>query len=130
MDKFIYDHRVYYTPIEFVFAHIGGTWKMPILICLREAEKRYGELKEAIPHISDKMLYTQLRELESKGLILRTAYQEKPPRVSYKLTKKGERALPVIDLLVEYGKGLMSDVTSTSRDELKSEGPERINAVV
>lgn len=114
MEKFIYDHRVYYNPIEFVFAHIGGIWKMPILICLRDAEKRYGELKEAIPHISDKMLYTQLRELESKGLIVRTAYQEKPPRVEYKLTKKGERALPVIDLLIEYGKELTSDVTLTS----------------
>ena len=104
MERFIYDYRVYYNPIEFVFAHIGGTWKMPILICLKETEKRYGELKELIPDISDKMLYTQLRELEGKGLIIRTAYQEKPPRVEYKLTKKGERALPVIDLLIEYGK--------------------------
>jgi DNA-binding HxlR family transcriptional regulator len=121
MEKFIYDYRVYYTPIEFVFAHIGGTWKMPILICLRAAGRRYGELKEAIPNISDKMLYTQLRELESKGFIIRTAYREKPPRVEYRLTKKGEQALPVIDLLIEYGKELMNDVALTPRDERKSE---------
>ena len=110
MDSFIYDHKDYYNPIEFVFAYIGGTWKMPILICLRDSGKRYGELKSSIPRISDKMLYTQLRELETMSLINRTVYQEKPPRVEYKLTKKGERALPVIDCLIEYGKELMSEV--------------------
>lgn len=110
MDSFIYDHKLYYNPIEFVFAYIGGTWKMPILIGLRDTDRRYGELKSAIPRISDKMLYTQLRELETMGLITRTVYQEKPPRVAYKLTRKGERALPVIDRLIAYGMELMSEV--------------------
>lgn len=112
MESFIHNHRVYYNPIEFVFAYIGGTWKMPILLCLRESAKRYSELKNTVPHISDKMLYTQLRELESMGLITRAVYQEKPPRVEYNLTKKGERALPIIDQLIEYGKELMSEVDS------------------
>jgi DNA-binding HxlR family transcriptional regulator len=109
MESFIYNHRVYYNPIEFAFTYIGGTWKMPILICLRESSKRYGELKDSIPHISHKMLYTQLRELESMNVIIRTAYPEKPPRVEYNLTKKGERALLIIDQLLEYGKELMSE---------------------
>ncbi|WP_031529817.1 winged helix-turn-helix transcriptional regulator [Dyadobacter crusticola] len=110
MDSFIFDHKVYYNPVEFAFAHIGGTWKMSILICLRDSGKRYGEIKILVPHITDKMLYTQLRELEGMGLLTRTVYQEKPPKVEYALTKKGERALPVIDRLVEYGEELMSEV--------------------
>lgn len=31
MNEFIYDNRLYYNPIEFAMAHIGGTWKIPIL---------------------------------------------------------------------------------------------------
>ncbi|WP_374754360.1 winged helix-turn-helix transcriptional regulator [Dyadobacter crusticola] len=69
-----------------------------------------GELKNAVSGISDKMLYTQLRELENMGLISRTIFQEKPPRVEYQLTDKGKRALPVIDRIADYGKELMDEV--------------------
>ncbi len=71
MGKFLHDSRIYYNPIEFAMAHIGRTWKIPILISLRKGSIRYGDLKKTIPHISDKMLYTQLRELEDKNMIKR-----------------------------------------------------------
>ncbi|WP_394801485.1 winged helix-turn-helix transcriptional regulator [Belliella filtrata] len=58
MKEFLHNNRIYYNPIEFAMAHIGGTWKIPILLCLRNGSVRYGDLKKAIPHISDKMLYT------------------------------------------------------------------------
>nr|WP_290941796.1 helix-turn-helix domain-containing protein [Haliscomenobacter sp.] len=53
---------------------IGGTWKIPILWRLRERTLRYGELRKDIPHISDKMLTTQLRELEADGYLIRKVY--------------------------------------------------------
>ncbi|MGY0038046.1 winged helix-turn-helix transcriptional regulator [Pedobacter sp. NJ-S-72] len=87
MEDFLYNNRIYYSPIEFAIAHIGGTWKMPILLSLRNGPLRYGDLKESISHISDKMLITQLRELEQKDLIIRMTYKEKPPRVEYTLTR-------------------------------------------
>jgi hypothetical protein len=31
MPDFVYDHKVYYNPVEFALLFIGGTWKMPIL---------------------------------------------------------------------------------------------------
>ncbi len=110
MKEFLYDNRIYYNPIEFAMAHIGGTWKIPILIGLRDGALRYGDLKNAIPHISDKMLYTQLRELEDKNMIIRHTFLEKPPRVEYQLTEKAEKALPIIDQLTEYGTLLMKEV--------------------
>jgi DNA-binding HxlR family transcriptional regulator len=42
--------------------------------------------------------------------LTRTGDQEKPPRVKYALTKKGQRALSVIDRLIQYGEELISEV--------------------
>lgn len=109
MKDFLHESRIYYNPIEFAMAHIGGTWKMPVLLCLREGSVRYGDLKKAISHISDKMLITQLRELEEKGMVTRITYREKPPRVEYALTPRAEQALPAIDVLMEYGRFLMKE---------------------
>lgn len=109
MKEFLHGNRIYYSSIEFAMAHIGGTWKIPILLNLRDGAMRYGDLKNAIPHISDKMLFTQLRELEDKDMITRHTYLEKPPRVEYQLTDKAKKALPVIDQLTEYGAFLMEE---------------------
>lgn len=117
MKEFIHDNRVYYNPIEFAMAHIGGTWKIPILVSLRNGALRYGDLKNAIRHISDKMLYTQLRELEDKDMIIRHTFLEKPPRVEYQLTPKAEKALPIIDQLTEYGILLMEEVNINTTSE-------------
>ena len=103
MKEFLHQQRHYYSPVEFAMAHIGGTWKIPILLALRQGPVRYGILKSSIQHISDKMLITQLRELEEKKMVTRHTYIEKPPRVEYQLTSRAEKAFPVIDLLAEYG---------------------------
>ena len=107
MKDFIYNGRIYYSPVELAMAFIGGTWKMPILLALRKGKLRYGELKSNIPHITDKMLYSQLRELEKKGMIERKLYKEKPPRVDYFLTPLGKRSIKVIDTLNKFGEHLM-----------------------
>ena len=107
MRDFLHDNRLYYNPIEFAMAYIGGTWKIPILLCLRKGAVRYGDLKKSIPHISDKMLITQLRELEQKKMLSRHSYVEKPPRVEYELTERAIQCLPIIDQLTDYGIYLM-----------------------
>ena len=71
MPDFMYDGKVYYNPVEFAMDRIGGTWKIPILWRVKDQVYRYSELKRAIPHISDKMLTSQLRELQNDGFIIR-----------------------------------------------------------
>ena len=109
MKDFTYNGRIYYSPVELTMAFIGGTWKMPILLALRKGKLRYGELKNNIPHITDKMLYSQLRELEKKGMIERKIYKEKPPRVDYYLTPLGKRSIKVIDTLHKFGEHLIDE---------------------
>ena len=109
MPEFKHDHRVYYTPVEFAMERIGGTWKMPILWRLKDKVMRFGELKKSMPKITDKMLTSQLRELEAHGFISRKVYPVVPPKVEYRITDRGNQSIPIINTLREYGLHLMDE---------------------
>ncbi|WP_299461670.1 helix-turn-helix domain-containing protein [uncultured Microscilla sp.] len=107
MPDFVYDGKVYYNPVEFAMDRVGGTWKMPILWRLKGKLYRYSELKKSIPHISDKMLTSQLRELEKDGFIHRKVYAVVPPKTEYSITELGRTAIPIVETLRNFGIGLM-----------------------
>lgn len=109
MPDFYYNNKVYYNPVQFALDRIGGTWKMPILWRLRSKVMRYGELKNDIPHITHKMLTTQLRALEEEGFIKRKVYAAVPPKVEYSITARGKRSIRVINEIREYGLELMKE---------------------
>lgn len=109
MPDFIYDHKVYYNPVEFALHFIGGSWKMPILWRLNQNTMRYSELKKSLPHITHKMLSSQLRDLEKHELITRKVYAAVPPKVEYSITAKGKKAVPLIVAIREYGLSLMKE---------------------
>lgn len=91
-------------PIERTLRLIVGKWKTIILWHLSSGTKRYGELKKLIPAVSEKMLIQSLRELEKDALILRKVYPEIPPRVEYRLSKRGESLSSLICALNTWGK--------------------------
>ncbi|MEM8899277.1 MAG: helix-turn-helix domain-containing protein [Bacteroidota bacterium] len=109
MPDFLYQGKVYYNPVEFAMGRLGGTWKMPILWRIKDRIYRFGELKKAIEHISDKMLTTQLRELEADGFIHRKVYPVVPPKVEYSITEKGKTAIPIVNTIRNYGLQLMEE---------------------
>jgi DNA-binding HxlR family transcriptional regulator/CheY-like chemotaxis protein len=96
--------KQYGCPVEFTLDRIGGKWKCVILWWLRRGTKRFGELMQLMPGISQKVLAAQLRELEADGLITRQAFQEIPPRVEYSLTAYGETLRPITELMCDWGK--------------------------
>lgn len=82
---------------------IGGRWKILIIAALEKAPKRYGEIKKAIPGITERMLTLQLREMEDDDIVKRTAFPEVPPRVEYELTASARELLPICNYLHEWG---------------------------
>lgn len=108
MPDFIYKGKVYYNPVQLVMEQIGGVWKMPILWRLKDQTMRYSELRK-IPHISDKMLTSQLRELEADGYVHREVYAVVPPKTEYSLTEKGRGVIGLVAQIREYGCRLMAD---------------------
>mgnify|MGYP001080073019 CR=1 FL=1 len=107
MPEFLYKNKLYYNPVEFAMGRIGGTWKIPILWRLKSRVMRYSELKKDIPHITDKMLTSQLRQLEAEGFIHREVYPVVPPKVEYSMTEKGKTTIPIIEVIRNYGLELM-----------------------
>src|SRR4051812_366244 len=89
--------------MAYTMAVLSGRWKLSILGYLLDSKLRYGELKRKLPGISERMLITQLKELEVDGLLTRTAYPEVPPRVEYQLSKKGKSLKKILEQLSGWG---------------------------
>ncbi|WP_442591733.1 winged helix-turn-helix transcriptional regulator [Pedobacter sp. AW31-3R] len=89
-------------PVTYVMEKIGGYWKPIILYHLSTGNKRYSELKRAIPAISEKVLIQHLKQLESDGLVIRDAQAIVPPVVNYRLSVGGRGLLPVIDAMAAW----------------------------
>ena len=85
------------------FDVIGGKWKAVILWELHVQPLRFGELKRALPDISEKMLIQQLREMEIDGIVHREVFHEVPPRVEYSETKLGATLNAALAPLADWG---------------------------
>ena len=99
---------------------ISGKWKPLVLFFLRDGPKRYGELKRLTQGVSDKVLIQQLKDLEADHVLVRTDYQEVPPRVDYALTPLGRSLADALVPLCTWGNENMA-VTATivaARDAL------------
>ena len=90
-------------PVEITLSLIGDKWKVLILRDLLLGTKRFGELKKSIGTVSQKVLTSQLREMERNGLLTRTVYAEVPPRVEYTLTDLGKSLNPILDAMKNWG---------------------------
>lgn len=91
-------------PVEATLEIIGGKWKGVILYHLLERTYRFGELKRAMPGITQRMLTKQLRELETDGIVHRKVYAEVPPKVEYSLTAVGESLRGVMMMMRDWGR--------------------------
>jgi DNA-binding HxlR family transcriptional regulator len=95
-------------PVELCTEIIGGKWKGEILYILFTGIKRYGELRKLIPAATQRMLTTQLRELEKDGVIERKVYAQVPPKVEYSLSQSGQSLRPVINTMFEWGTNFLA----------------------
>lgn len=69
---------------------VGGKWKVLILWALDDGPCRFGELRRGIPGVTEKVLTSHLRELESDGIVFREeAVEGAVRRVTYALTPLG-----------------------------------------
>lgn len=90
-------------PLPPLFEKISGKWKLLILYNLSHANVlRFSDLYRSIPEVSQKVLTSQLRDLERDGLVNRKVHPEVPPRVEYSLTAKGVSLCPVLSLLADW----------------------------
>lgn len=91
-------------PVRSVLDGIGSKWSILIIDTLgKKGTMRFGEISKDLGDISQKMLTSTLRLLESDGIISRRMFAEIPPRVEYELTDLGRDLLPNIKALIKWG---------------------------
>ena len=90
-------------PVETTLTLISEKWKVLILRDLLTGTKRFGELRKSIGTVSQKVLTSQLRQMEESGLLTRKVYAEVPPRVEYTLTELGYSLRPIMDAMWAWG---------------------------
>lgn len=91
-------------PMRRTLELLSGKWRTHVIyeLCKRPT-CRFGELKKAVPRITNTMLTNTLRDLEELGIVHREQYNGIPPRVEYSLTEKGKALLPVFTELAKWG---------------------------
>lgn len=78
-------------PLEQAAIFLSKKWTLSIIVTIGNfGTLRFNDLMKRIG-ISQKTLSERLQELEKYGLVVRRAFAEKPPRVDYSLTTKGQK---------------------------------------
>ena len=66
-------------------------WSLPILTLVADGERRFSELRNALPETSNRALTLALKDLETAELVIRTVTTGYPPTTSYGATPAGLR---------------------------------------
>lgn len=82
---------------ECAFALLGKRWNGLIIRVLLDGPKRFSDISNMIPQLSDRILVERFKELEAEGIIKRNVYPETPVRIEYQLTEKGIALKGVMD---------------------------------
>ena len=96
--------------MELTLLLISNKWKVLIIRDLLDGTKRFSELKKSINNISQKVLTSNLREMEENELLTRKVYPEVPPRVEYTLTDIGYSLKTLLDDMDKWGTWYRSEV--------------------
>jgi DNA-binding HxlR family transcriptional regulator len=82
---------------------IGGKWSMPIIYILSKGKMRFKEIERSVEGINTRMLVKELKNMEANGIVTREVFATVPPAVEYTLTEKGQKLLPSIVSLHQWG---------------------------
>jgi DNA-binding HxlR family transcriptional regulator len=97
-------------PVAVFQKMISGKYKLRIVWDLKDGPKRYGEIRTGLlrglagsSEIAPRVLSRELKALAESGLIERRDFGEVPPKVEYRLTRKGRSFVPVISAIRSWG---------------------------
>lgn len=82
---------------------LSKKWTLLMIRILLGGKKRFGEFKQQLPDVSDRLLSERLKELEDLGIIYRTVHNTKPVLIEYELSAKGLALEPVVEAVQNWG---------------------------
>jgi DNA-binding HxlR family transcriptional regulator len=91
---------LYHEAVEMV----GRRWTGAILRTLMDGPLRFSEIAAAIPELSDRLLSERVKELEARGLVVRSVIPGPPLRVRYSLSQMGQELEPALGELQRWAR--------------------------
>jgi DNA-binding HxlR family transcriptional regulator len=76
---------------------IGGKWTGSLIYHLKDGPVRFNDLNRMLGGATKKMIDQRLKELEARGMVLRTVINDRPIAVTYELTELGRSALDILE---------------------------------
>ena len=97
-------------PAERFQIMISGKYKLRIMWGLKDAPRRFGEIRKSLlsgsvgsKQIAARVLSRELKQLAAMQMIERTDFYAAPPKVEYSLTPRGRSFIPTIADLHAWG---------------------------
>jgi DNA-binding HxlR family transcriptional regulator len=75
---------------------VGCKWTTDILRAIDAGRVRPGVLRRGIPGLTTKVMNERLRKLVRYELLERRVFPDRPPRVEYRLTRRGRTLRPLL----------------------------------
>ncbi|HPF12599.1 MAG TPA: helix-turn-helix domain-containing protein [Flavobacteriaceae bacterium] len=102
----------YINAMEDALYVIGGKWKLRIIIALKEGHKRFNDIQRTVTGISAKVLSSELKSMESNGLVTRNVLVDEFPVVTeYVLTDYSDSLNEILTALIKWGIGHREKIT-------------------
>jgi len=89
-------------PVQATSNVLAGKWKVLIVWHLSFGSRRFAQLRDLLPGVSEKVLTSQLRQLEQDGIVRRMVTASVPPRVDYMLSSAGRDLVPVMEAMCTW----------------------------
>lgn len=99
---------------------IGRRWTGAILSALLGGARRFTDVGQAVPGLSDRLLSERLKELEAEGIVVRVVDPTTSARVEYQLTAKGRDLHEVTDAVTSWAYRWLPRECGTADEEARA----------
>ena len=97
------------SPLEEALRRVGDRWSLLVINALLDGPRRFNGLLDQLPGLAPNVLSSRLKRLEQDGVVVASAYSERPPRFAYALTAAGRDLAGALRLLADWGAARMPD---------------------
>jgi DNA-binding HxlR family transcriptional regulator len=91
-------------PVARTLNMIGERWTILLLRDLfLHGPRRFQDFQDSLTGVAPNTLSARLKSLEDNGLVERRVYNERPMRLEYALTAKGQSLGPIVKAMRDWG---------------------------
>ena len=98
-----------YCPIAAGLDVVGDRWVLLICRELLMGDRRFTDLRAALPGIAPNLLTERLRTLQAEGLVTTAELPPPAARTVYRLTGAGRSVVPVLRAMARFGVQFLDD---------------------